>query len=469
MWIDDAQAQQAAAMNRRSEQNSPGLIDGVEINTAASGRTKAEMSLTIEAVIHSDNLRLAYQRVVENKGAAGVDNLSVSELKPWLIQHLPTIKSSLTAGSYLPRAIRKVDTPKPNDDVRTPGIPTVVDRLIQQATAQALTPYVEPMFSNSSYGFRPNRNAWQAVRQAQQFIQSGKRWVVDMDLEKFFDRVDHDILMSRLARTIKDERLLKLIRRYLEAEMVDGKEVIKRDKGMPQGGPLSPLLSNILLDELDKELERRGHSFCRYADDCNIYVSSQKAGEHVLKDISEFLKTTLKLQVNRQKSAVAKPPERKFPGYSFTWHKVARLKIAPGSAGRLKDKIRSLTTGNGSKSVAKAISELTPILRGWINYFRLTEVKGVLDGWIRRKLRCLYWRQWKRPFTRARQLMKAGLSEVRAWASACNQRGAWWNSGASHMNQAFKKNGFDRLGLISLLDCHRQFQSAVCGTARTVV
>lgn len=297
MWIDDAQAQQAAAMNRRSEQNSPGLIDGVEINTAASGRTKAEMSLTIEAVIHSDNLRLAYQRVVENKGAAGVDNLSVSELKPWLIQHLPTIKSSLTAGSYLPRAIRKVDTPKPNGDVRTPGIPTVAERLIQQAIAQALTPYVEPMFSNSSYGFRPNRNAWQAVRQAQQFIQSGKRWVVDMDLEKFFDRVDHDILMSRLARTIKDERLLKLIRRYLEAEMVDGKEVIKRDKGMPQGGPLSPLLSNILLDELDKELERRGHRFCRYADDCNIYVSSQKAGEHLLKDISEFLKTTLKLQV----------------------------------------------------------------------------------------------------------------------------------------------------------------------------
>jgi group II intron reverse transcriptase/maturase len=448
-------------MNRGGEQNSPELEHGVEIGTAASGRTKAEMSLTIDAVISRENLMLAYQRVVENKGAAGVDNLSVQELKPWLKQHWSSVKSTLIAGSYLPRAIRKVDIPKPNGDVRTLGIPTVTDRLIQQAIAQALTPYVEPTFSNSSYGFRPNRNAWQAVRQAQQFIHSGKRWVVDMDLEKFFDRVDHDILMSRLARIIKDERLLKLIRRYLEAEMMDGKGVIKRDKGMPQGGPLSPLLSNILLDELDKELERRGHSFCRYADDCNIYVSSQKAGEHLLKDLSEFLMKTLKLQVNAQKSAVARPWTRKFLGYSFTWHKAARLKIAPSSVARLKDKIRSLTTGNGSKSVAKAISELTPVLRGWISYFRLSEVNSVLeelDGWIRRKLRCLYWRQWKRPFTRAKQLMKAGLDEVRAWASACNQRGAWWNSGASHLNQALKKNWFDRLGLVSLLECHRQFQ-----------
>jgi RNA-directed DNA polymerase len=398
---------------------------------------------------------------VKNKGAAGVDNLSVSELAPWLKQHWLSVRQTLIAGSYLPRRIRKVDIPKPNGDVRTLGIPTVVDRLIQQAIAQQLTPHVEPHFSTSSYGFRPNRNAWQAVRQAQQYIHSGKRWVVDMDLEKFFDRVDHDILMSRLARTIKDERLLKLIRRYLAAEMADGQSVIKRDKGMPQGGPLSPLLSNILLDELDKELERRGHSFCRYADDCNIYVGSQKAGEHLLSDISEFLASKLKLQVNVQKSAVARPWQRKFLGYSFTWHKAARLKIAASSVDRLKDKIRSQTTGNGSKSIVKAINELRPILRGWMSYFRLTEVKGVLaelDGWIRRKLRCLLWRQWKRPFTRARKLMKAGLDEVRAWRSACNRRGAWWNSGASHMNQACKNSLFNKLGLVSLLECHRQFQ-----------
>lgn len=462
MLIDDAQAQMIAAMSRGSEQNSPGLRHGAEINPAASGRTKAEVPLTMEAVITRENLMLAYQRVVENKGAAGVDNLHVSDLKPWLKAHWPSVREALIAGSYLPRRIRKVDIPKPNGGIRTLGIPTVVDRLIQQAIAQVLTPKVEPGFSTSSYGFRPNRNAWQAVRQAQQYIQGGKRWVVDMDLEKFFDRVDHDILMSRLARTIKDNRLLKLIRRYLEAEMVDGQGVLKRDKGMPQGGPLSPLLSNILLDDLDKELERRGHSFCRYADDCNIYVSSQKAGEHILKEVSEFLEKALKLQVNAQKSAVARPWERKFLGYSFTWHKATRLKIAPSSVDRLKDKIRSLTTGNGSKSVAKAISELTPVLRGWISYFRLTEVKGVLeelDGWIRRKLRCQLWRQWKRPCTRAKKLMKAGLDEVRAWASACNQRGAWWNSGASHMNQAYKKRLFQQAGLESLLDCHRQFQS----------
>lgn len=461
MLIDDAQAQETAAMNSRCEQNSPTRHYGAEINTAANGRTKAEVPLTMEAVITRDNLMLAYQRVVENKGAAGVDNLSASALKPWLKAHWPSVREALITGSYLPRRIRKVDIPKPNGGIRTLGIPTVVDRLIQQAIAQVLTPHVESGFSESSYGFRPNRNAWQAVRQAQKYIHSGKRWVVDMDLEKFFDRVDHDILMSRLARIIKDGRLLKLIRRYLEAEMVDEQGVLKRDKGMPQGGPLSPLLSNILLDELDKELERRGHSFCRYADDCNIYVSSQKAGEQVLCSISEFLEKTLKLQVNEQKSAVARPWERKFLGYSFTRHQVVRLKIAPSSVDRLKDKIRSLTTGNGSKSVAKVISELTPVLRGWISYFRLTEVKGVLeelDGWIRRKLRCLLWRQWKRPYTRARKLMKAGLDEVRAWASACNQRGAWWNSGASHMNQAYKKSLFQKAGLVSLLDCHRQFQ-----------
>lgn len=436
-------------------------MGSVEIDTAASGQTKAEPSLTMEAVMTRHNMMLAYQRVVENKGAAGVDNLSVSALKPWLKQHWLRVKETLGAGSYLPRAIRKVDIPKSDGNVRTLGVPTVADRLVQQAIAQQLSPLVEPSFSSSSYGFRAKRNAWQAVQQAQQFIQSGKRWVVDMDLEKFFDRVDHDILMSRLARFTEDKRLLKLIRRYLEADMWDGNECIKRDKGMPQGSPLSPLLSNILLDDLDKELERRGHSFCRYADDCNIYVSSQKAGEHLLADISQFLSTKLKLQVNEQKSAVARPWKRKFLGYSFTAHKQSRLKIAPQSVVRLKDKIRSLTTGHSSRSIVKAITALTPVLRGWISYFRLTQVKGVLedlDGWIRRKLRCLLWRQWKRPFTRARNLMKATIAEARAWMSATNQRGPWWNSGVSHMNQAFKKSWFDKLGLISLLECHRQFQ-----------
>ena len=461
MLINDAQAQKAAASEYEDGRNLSGYATGAEIDTAVSGRTKAEPSVTMEAVTDRANMMLAYQRVVENKGAAGVDNLSTLDLKPWLKQHWQGMKVSLAAGSYLPRAIRKVDIPKPNGDVRTLGVPTVVDRLIQQAIAQRLSPLVEPHFSHSSYGFRPNRNAWQAVQQAQQYIRSGKRWVVDMDLEKFFDRVDHDILMSKLANLIEDKRPLKLIRRFLEADMMDNGQRVTRDRGMPQGGPLSPLLSNILLDSLDKELERRGHSFCRYADDCNIYVSSQKAGESLLTDITEFLSKELKLQVNADKSAVAKPWERKFLGYSFTRHKESRVKIAAQSVSRFKDKIREMTTRHCSRSINETIHVMTPVLRGWISYFRLTKVKGVLeelDGWIRRKLRCLLWRQWKRVYTRARNLMKAGLTEERAWWSATNQRGAWWNAGASHMNQAFRKGWFDKMGLVSLLECHRQFQ-----------
>ena len=461
MLINDAQAQKAAASEYEDGRNLSGYATGAEIDTAVSGRTKAEPSVTMEAVTDRANMMLAYQRVVENKGAAGVDNLSTLDLKPWLKQHWQGMKVSLAAGSYLPRAIRKVDIPKPNGDTRTLGVPTVVDRLIQQAIAQRLSPLVEPHFSHSSYGFRPNRNAWQAVQQAQQYIRSGKRWVVDMDLEKFFDRVDHDILMSKLANLIEDKRLLKLIRRFLEVDMMANGQRVTRDRGMPQGGPLSPLLSNILLDSLDKELEQRGHSFCRYADDCNIYVSSQKAGESLLTDITEFLSKELKLQVNADKSAVAKPWERKFLGYSFTRHKESRVKIAAQSVSRFKDKIREMTTRHCSRSINETIHVMTPVLRGWISYFRLTKVKGVLeelDGWIRRKLRCLLWRQWKRVYTRARNLMKAGLTEERAWWSATNQRGAWWNAGASHMNQAFRKGWFDKMGLVSLLECHRQFQ-----------
>ena len=462
MRINEAQAQRTAATDRGDGRNSSGLSDGAEIPTAASEQTKAEVPLTIETVIERANMMLAYQRVVENKGAAGVDNLHISALKPWLKQHWPGVRQALIDGLYQPRAIRAVDIPKPNGDVRTLGIPTVVDRVIQQAIAQQLSVIVDKNFSDASYGFRPGRGAHQAVQQAQRYMQSGKRWVVDMDLEKFFDHVDHRILMRYLARTIKDRRLLRLIRRYLKAEMVRNGERIKRQEGMPQGGPLSPLLSNILLDELDKELERRGHSFCRYADDCNIYVSSRKAGEHILKEIREFLENKLKLKVNEKKSAVARPWERKFLGYSVTWHKQAKLRIAKESVAKLKDKIRSITTGNPSQSVEATIKELTPVLRGWISYFRLAEVKGVLeelDGWIRRKLRCRLWRQWKRCCTRARMLMKAGLDEERAWRSASNQRGAWWNAGASHMNQAIKAGILKRMGLLSLLELQRQFQS----------
>ena len=432
MMINEAQAQATAASGRGDGRYPSGLHDGAEISTAAGGQTKAEVPLTMEAVITRENLMLAYQRVVENKGAAGVDNLSVAELKPWLKKNWRSVRQALIDGNYQPRAIRRMDIPKPDGGVRTSGIPTVVDRLIQQAIAQQLSAIVDKSFSGSSYGFRPGRNTWQAVQQAQRYIRGGKRWVVDMDLEKFFDRVDHRLLMTRLARTIKDRRVLRLIRRYLKAEIVRDGQREKWQEGIPQGGPLSPLLSNILLDELDKELERRGHSFCRYADDCNIYVSSRKAGDHLLKNIRAFVENKLKLKVNKKKSAVARPWERKFLGYSVTWHKQAKLKIA-----------------------------LTPVLRGWISYFRLTEVRGVLeelDGWIKRKLRCLLWRQWKRPGTRTKNLQRAGLSKDRAMISAYNNHGPWWNSGSSHMNQAIKNAWFSRQGLISLLEQQRQFQ-----------
>jgi group II intron reverse transcriptase/maturase len=361
----------------------------------------------------------------------------------------------------MPAAIRKVEIPKPNGGVRTLGIATVLDRLIQQALLQVLQPEFDPGFSRHSYGFRPDRNAWQAVQGAQGYIREGRRWVVDLDLAKFFDRVNHDILMSRVARKVKDGRVLKLIRRYLEAGMMSEGVVGARTEGTPQGGPLSPLLSNILLTDLDRELERRGHRFCRYADDCNIYVKSQTAGQRAMVAITDYLERKLKLQVNRDKSAVARPWQRKFLGYSVTWHKQVRLKIADSSLKRLKDRVREIVAGNASRNLPATIAALNPVLRGWTSYFRLTEVKGVLeelDGWIRRKLRCLLWRQWKRPATRNKRLQARGLDKTRAWKSASNGRGPWWNAGASHMNTAYPKSFFDVLGLVSLLETQRRFQ-----------
>lgn len=440
---------------------SSSAVSGAEVGTAADGQTKAEGLRQMDAVVERSNLWLAYERVMRNKGAAGVDGLSVADFKAWLQQHWPSVRTALLAGEYMPMAIRKVEIPKPNGGVRTLGIPTVLDRLIQQALLQVLQPEFEPGFSDHSYGFRPGRNAWQAVQQAQGYIREGRRWVVDLDLEKFFDRVNHDILMSRLARKVKDERVLKLIRRYLEAGMMSDGVVSERTEGTPQGGPLSPLLSNILLTDLDRELERRGHRFCRYADDCNIYVRSEEAGQHAMNSITDYLERKLRLQVNRGKSAVARPWKRKFLGYSFTWHHKARLKIADGSLKRLKDKVREIVVGNASRNLDDAINELNPVLRGWTSYFRLTEVKGVLqdlDGWIRRKLRCLLWRQWKRPATRRKRLQARGLDDQRAWKSAVNGRGPWWNAGASHMNAAYPKSFFDVLGLVSLLETRQRFQ-----------
>jgi len=445
--------------------------------TARLEDSKPETKRLMEAVVERENMVQALKRVEANKGAPGVDGMPVTELRGYLRGYWPSIKEALLEGRYEPSPVRRVEIPKPDGKgMRQLGIPTVVDRLIQQALNQVMTPLFDPGFSERSYGFRPGRSAHEAVRQAREYVSEGRRWVVDMDLEKFFDRVNHDILMARVARRVKDKRVLRVIRRYLQAGMMEGGLVTQRMEGTPQGGPLSPLLSNILLDDLDKELEKRGHAFCRYADDCNLYVRSKRAGERVMTSITRFLHERLKLRVNPEKSAVDRPWNRKFLGYSMTPNRQPRLKAAPRSVERLKSKLRTLFRHGRGRNIPAFIRELAPVLRGWINYFCLAEVKDIieeLDGWIRRKLRGLLWRQWKRPYTRAKNLMKRGLNEARAWQSATNGRGPWWNAGASHMNQAFPKKFFDSLGLVSLLDqlhrLHNLSRTAVYGTVRTVV
>jgi len=458
----------AASMAERPESHPEGSArkareygKGASNGTARRETVKPEELQLMETVVARENLLKAYAQVMRNKGAAGIDGMPVEQLKPYLQAHWAQIKEALLDGTYQPQAVRCVKIPKPNGGVRQLGIPTVLDRLIQQALHQVLSPLLEPGFSEASYGFRPGRNAHDAVKQARAYVAEGRRWIVDLDLEKFFDRVNHDVLMSRLARRISDKRVLRVIRSYLQAGLMSGGVVSQRVAGTPQGGPLSPLLSNVLLDELDKELERRGHKFCRYADDCNIYVRSKAAGERVMASVTKFLAKRLRLKVNLEKSAVARPWERKFLGYSMTWHKQPRLKVAPESVRRLKAKVRTILRAGRGHSLPQVIKELNQLLRGWMQYFRLAEVKGIfeeLDGWLRRKLRCLLWRRWKRPRTRMKELMKRGLEKLRAWKSSVNGHGAWWNAGASHMNEAFPKSYFDRLGLISLLDQLRQLQ-----------
>ena len=419
--------------------------------------------MVLEAVVCRENMQRAWQRVRSNRGAAGVDGLTIDQTAEWLRDEWPRIREALLEGRYAPQPVRRVDIPKPGGGIRTLGIPTVTDRLIQQAVAQVLQPHFDRTFSASSFGYRPGKSAQDAVKRARDHIAAGKRWMVDMDLAKFFDRVNHDVLMARLARRIEDKRLLGLIRRYLQAGLMAGGLISPRREGTPQGGPLSPLLSNILLDDLDKELERRGHAFVRYADDCSIFVQSERAGQRVLDSVGRFLEKRLRLQVNRAKSAVDRPWKRSFLGYTVTPHRRPRLKVAPTSVQRLRQKAKALMRQGRGRRLDRVCADLHRVLIGWLNYFSVAEVRSTfeqMDGWLRRRLRAVLWRQWKRPATRRRRLIERGLDADRAWKSAVNGRGSWWNAGASHMNQAVPTRYLRSAGLVCLVEEHRRLSRA---------
>jgi RNA-directed DNA polymerase len=436
------------------ERNSRLPAAGVSKTTASRDTQDPREYQLMEEVLTKENLSKALKRVEQNQGAAGTDDMTVGELRAHLKQEWPRIRKELLEGSYKPKPVRRVMIPKAGGGERALGIPTVVDRLIQQALHQVISPIFDKGFSESSYGYRPGRNAQQAVERAREYVGQGRRWVVDIDLEKFFDRVNHDILMARVARKVKDKRILLLIRRYLQAGIMENGLTKPSEQGTPQGGPLSPLLSNVLLDDLDKELEGRQHTFCRYADDCNIYVHTQRAGERVKQSIATFLNKRLKLKVNEAKSAVDRPWKRKFLGYTMTADREPRLRASQASIVKLKDTLRIIFRRGRGRNMGRFITEeLNPVIRGWGNYFSLSRVKKVpeeLDFWIRRKLRCIIWRQMKRAKTRGKRMIQCGLDKEQAWKSATNGRGPWWNAGASHMNQAYPIAYFNKLGLIAL-------------------
>lgn len=426
---------------------------------AAIDPTRALTETLMEEVTHRDNLNRAYRRVMANKGAPGVDGMTVDELAEWIGEHKQELIASLLDGTYQPQPVRGVEIPKPGGGVRQLGIPTVVDRLVQQALLQVLDPLWDPTFSDSSFGFRPGRSAHQALAQASRYVAEGRTVVVDLDLEKFFDRVNHDIMMSRVARRVKDKRVLKLIRRFLQAGLMQDGVCVARDEGTPQGGPLSPLLANLLLDDLDRELERRGHKFCRYADDCNIYVQSPAAGERVLQSVTKFLEGMLKLRVNRDKSAAAKVEERKFLGHRLLPD--GTLIIAPQSLDRAKDRVREITRRNRGVRFERMIGELNSFLTGWVAYFRHAKAKAPLTklgGWVRRKLRCVRLKQRKRAKAIADFLSSLGIDRDARWSAAASGKGWWRLSHHPVVQQAMNNAWFQSQGLIDPLERYLELQ-----------
>lgn len=426
----------------------------------------------IEDVVSTTNLKRAFKAVKRNKGAPGIDKRTINEVEEQLDEIIKDIQSSIIKGSFSPSCVRGVEIPKQNGKTRLLGIPTVIDRMVQQAIVQILSPLFDPHFSDNSYGFRPERSAQTAISKATSFIKSGKSWVVDLDIEAFFDNVNHDILMSLLARSISDKRLLKLIRSFLKAGMMQNGLMSKRDIGTPQGGPLSPLLSNILLHELDRELLSRNHSFVRYADDCNIYVASKLAAQRVLASITKFLNSKLKLKVSLTKSAASSVKERKFLG--FTLFADGSVTIANDSIARFKDKVRLITKRNRGVKFETVIRELNQASRGWFHYFKCADFPkpmSHLDSWIRRRLRSYRIKQRKRKFSIKTFLSAHGVSQQSSWSLACSRKG-WWRKSLSHAaHQALNLEYFEKIGLFSLLNSFVKYKSetAVCDIACTVV
>lgn len=440
-----------------------GTAEGAANAASALGQATGPGPGLIEQMIDSENLNLAWRKVKANKGAAGVDGLGIEQTATHLRSNRQRIEAELLVGTYKPRPVRRVEIPKASGGTRKLGVPTVQDRWIQQALLQVIGPLFEAGFSAHSYGFRPGRSAHQAVLAAREYQRQGKRWVVDLDLASFFDEVNHDLLIARVKRRVKDVRVIKLIRAFLNAGVMLGGLIQPTDKGTPQGGPLSPLLSNILLDDLDKELEARGHAFCRYADDCNIYVASQRSGERVMASVTRFLEERMKLKVNRDKSAVDEPINRAFLGYSFMKDARVRIRVPEKTCLKMRRKLKELfRMGRGRNLESFIRKDLNPILRGWMTYFRLSETKSFaeeLDGWIRRRLRCVLWSQWKTYATRRRRLVEHGLDKANARRSAGNGRGRWYNSAMAFLQTALPSKTFTDMGLVSLLDMLKSAQA----------
>jgi RNA-directed DNA polymerase len=434
-----------------------GLVEGTESLAAKRGtESPAIGEQLMEEVCERENCKQALARVRANKESAGVDGMTVHELPDFLKQHWPAIREQLVSGTYKPQPVKRVEIPKPDGGMRKLGIPTVLDRFVQQAVMQVLQRRWDRTFSEHSYGFRPGRSAHQAVAQAQQYIAEGYRWCVDLDLEKFFDRVSHDKLMAKIAERVNDKRLLKLIRTFLTAGVLEDGLVSPVDEGTPQGGPLSPLLSNIVLDEFDRELERRGLRFVRYADDSNVYVRSRRAGERVMASITRFITTKLELKVNQQKSAVARPWERKFLGFSFTNAGVPKRRIAPKAVDRFKERVRELTSRTKGVSIERRAADLTRYLRGWIGYFGKCETPSVLERlekWFRRRLRSAIWKQWKRGSVRFAELRKRGVGKDLAAKTAGSAHGPWRLANSPALSFALPNAYFDSLGIPRLTGC----------------